>query len=304
MKVSRGISTFAEGRAPARCGLVIGNFDGVHRGHQSVLWHARVATARLGIALVVLTFNRHPKAVLTPACAPTEILPVREKLLALEKCDVDHVVLQPFTRAFASLTPEAFIEDVLVGTLNIAWLQVSKDFRFGAKRAGDFALLAKAGEQHSFTVSRSDTVLDRGVPISSSTIRQVLSRGDMREAERLLGRDLAFAGTVLAAAGARDGKRWLRVRVGYVRPSLVGLFNAQITFNDRTVVDGVVALSGVPGASHREKRIAEIFLDGDAPLPVGRAVRIRILAPCRAFPSDDTCLAHEEDAMEMAGRSV
>jgi riboflavin kinase / FMN adenylyltransferase len=221
MKVTRGLSRL-EKIEP--CGLAIGNFDGVHRGHQTILHSARSETTRLGLPLVVLTFDRHPKALIDPSQAPLQILPLRDKLLALKKCGVDHVIIQPFTKAFAAKTADKFINEVLVAQLNIRWLQVSPDFRFGFRRQGNFEHLADAAKANSFYVHRSHLVVDQGRRISSSWIREALAKGNLSEAARLLGRSYSISARALEPTDERFYRSWVSVGVRLQRPAISGTF--------------------------------------------------------------------------------
>ena len=139
--VTRGLAPL--GLAPAA--VTIGNFDGVHRGHQAMLARVIAVARDRGLTASVLTFEPHPRELFTPAVAPTRLTSLREKLELLAAHGVDHVHVQRFSRAFAALAPEAFVERALVGQLAARWVLVGEDFRYGAKRAGDFASLAAAG---------------------------------------------------------------------------------------------------------------------------------------------------------------
>ena len=154
MKVFRGLPN-AAARAP--CALTIGNFDGVHRGHQALLARVRAAADRLGLESAVMTFEPHPREFFAGKMgdmskAPPRIANLRDKLQALENNGVDRVIVEHFCDHFAGQSPQTFVEKVLVEGLHVKWLMVGDDFCYGAKRAGNVAMLAEAGRH---TVSRS-----------------------------------------------------------------------------------------------------------------------------------------------------
>ncbi|WP_009911499.1 adenylyltransferase/cytidyltransferase family protein, partial [Burkholderia humptydooensis] len=173
MKVFRGLPN-AESRAP--CALTIGNFDGVHRGHQALLARVRAAADARGLPVCVMTFEPHPREFFNPASAPPRIAMLRDKLEALREHGVDRVVVEHFNHTFASQSPEAFVERTLVHGLHTRWIMVGDDFCYGAKRAGNFASLKAAGERFGFEVEQMETLADAdGARISSSGVRAALA---------------------------------------------------------------------------------------------------------------------------------
>jgi riboflavin kinase/FMN adenylyltransferase len=198
MNVFRGFKH--PGIAPA-CALTIGNFDGVHRGHQAMIALLRSEAAHRHVPNCVLSFEPHPRdyfAALSgkPELAPTRIATLRDKLTELERCGVDQVVILPFNAALASLSPLAFIDDVLV-KLGANYVLVGDDFRFGAKRAGDYATLDAQGSLKGFDVARMQSYEVHGLRVSSSAVRQALHEGRMQDAAKLLGRPYSISGHVV-----------------------------------------------------------------------------------------------------------
>ncbi|MDE2427679.1 MAG: bifunctional riboflavin kinase/FAD synthetase, partial [Burkholderiales bacterium] len=199
MKVFRGLPNAAS-RAP--CALAIGNFDGVHLGHQTLLAHLRQAADRLGIEAAVMTFEPHPRAFFAQLSgdlsrAPTRIANLRDNLGSLKDAGVDRVIVEHFNAHFAALSPQDFIEKVLVDGLHVKWLLVGEDFRFGARRAGDIAALTEAGKQFGFSVETLPSVENKGVRISSSAVRAALANGEFHDAEILLGHPYRISGHVV-----------------------------------------------------------------------------------------------------------
>ena len=245
MQIHRGLESSAC-RALARGGtaLTIGNFDGVHRGHQAMLALLRNEARHRGVPSCVLTFEPHPRDFFArkagkPELAPARIATLRDKLGELERCGIDHVVLLRFDARLAGLSPEGFIADVLVRGLGTRYVLVGDDFRFGAKRAGDYAMLDAAGGAQGFDVARMMSYEVHGHRVSSSAVREALAGGDLPLAASLLGRPVTISGRVAhgaklgralgeSARGAGDGFRTLNLRMPAARPAASGIFVARV----------------------------------------------------------------------------
>ncbi|MET0955305.1 MAG: bifunctional riboflavin kinase/FAD synthetase [Cryobacterium sp.] len=179
----------------------IGKFDGVHAGHRAVIAELKTLARREGLAAVVVTFDRHPLALLNPAVCPAELVSVQQKIDLLGETGIDATVVLSFDRALASLAPEDFVRDILVNTLHARHVMVGRDFRFGAKGAGDAALLTELGRTYGFDVRLIDDVMPLGERrVSSTWIRELLSAGDVRAATRLLGHTPTVRGQVVHGA--------------------------------------------------------------------------------------------------------
>jgi len=176
--------------------VVIGNFDGVHLGHQHVLARASEVAADRGAPLVAVTFDPHPMAVLRPEHAPVQLTTIDTRAELLAAAGADHVLAVPFDRDMAGWTPEEFVQRVLVDTLHATAVVVGANFRFGSRAAGDVATLRAAGETSGFEVE--GLALDGGPMVWSSTyVRQCLAAGDVAGAAEALGRPYAVRGTVV-----------------------------------------------------------------------------------------------------------
>lgn len=184
--------------------VTIGNFDGVHRGHRVLLGRAVGAAAEADARSVAVTFEPHPAAVLRPGTEPPRIQSLPARISALRDAGVDLVLVLPFTRELAALTPEAFVERVLVQRLRSRRVIVGTNFRFGHKAAGDVVTLAAAGETHGFTAEAVTLLELDGVALSSSEVRQRVAAGDLPFVTRALGRPFSLAGEVVA--GQRRGR--------------------------------------------------------------------------------------------------
>ncbi|KQP43272.1 bifunctional riboflavin kinase/FAD synthetase [Pseudorhodoferax sp. Leaf274] len=243
MKIFRGFHY--RGIAPA-CALTIGNFDGVHRGHQAMLALLRNEAQHRGVESCVMSFEPHPRdyfaqATGRPEIAPARIGTLRDKLTELARCGVDQTIVLPFRAELAGKSPQAFIQDVLVAGLNVRYVLVGDDFRFGAKRAGDYAMLAAAGNamgfevarMNSYEVSLPDAAAEggrRSVRVSSSAVREALGQGRMDDAARLLGRPYSISGHVVRGRqlGRELGFRTINMRFSHWKPAASGIFVVEV----------------------------------------------------------------------------
>ncbi|KAA1195298.1 bifunctional riboflavin kinase/FAD synthetase [Photorhabdus heterorhabditis] len=179
------------------CVLTIGNFDGVHRGHQALLKHLKREGQRLGLPVMVMIFEPQPLEVFAKGNAPARLTRLRDKAKYLAQCGVDYLLCVKFDRRFAANMPEAFVSRLLVEKLGVKFLAVGDDFRFGQSRSGDFAFLQQASEKYDFEVTNSESFCDSGLRISSTAIRQALQNDDLVLAETLLGHPYSICGRVV-----------------------------------------------------------------------------------------------------------
>jgi riboflavin kinase/FMN adenylyltransferase len=187
------------------CVATIGNFDGVHLGHQAIIGQLAEVGAELHLPTTVIIFEPQPLEYFQKGDqVPPRLTRLREKLRALRRYSVDRVLCLRFDEQLAGMPPEEFIRRILVDGLGVRYLVVGEDFRFGAKRAGDFALLKRAGEKHGFQAVPMHTVAMDGERVSSTRIRQALAAGDLATAEKLLGRPYRMCGRV--AHGDKRGR--------------------------------------------------------------------------------------------------
>jgi riboflavin kinase/FMN adenylyltransferase len=286
MQVFRGFHH--PGIAPA-CALTIGNFDGVHRGHQAMLALLRNEAQHRGLPSCVLTFEPHPRDHFArlagkPELAPARIATLRDKLSELERCGIDQVVVLRFDTALASLAPQAFIDQVLVDGLHTRYVLVGDDFRFGAKRAGDYTMLDAAGQRAGFDVARMMSYEVHGLRVSSSAVREALAAGEMEHAATLLGRPYSISGHVVHGRklGRELGFRTLNLRFGHPKPAAMGIFIVQaIGLTDRPL-PGVASLGVRPTVEDAGRVLLEVHcLDWPASLGAeagyGRCVRVELL---------------------------
>jgi riboflavin kinase / FMN adenylyltransferase len=177
--------------------VTIGEFDGVHRGHQRIIRHAMTAAVELGLPVVVVTFDPHPDEVVRPGSHPPLLCTASRRSQLLSGLGVDAVCVLPFTLEFSRLGPDEFVRTVLVERLRAARVVVGANFRFGHKAAGDVALLAELGEKYDFTAEGVPLLTENGVTISSTGIRAMLAAGDVAGAAHDLGRPHRVEGVVV-----------------------------------------------------------------------------------------------------------
>jgi riboflavin kinase/FMN adenylyltransferase len=181
--------------------ITIGKFDGVHAGHRAVVSALKTIAEREGLASVVVTFDRHPLALLSPEDCPTSLVSIEQKLDLLAGTGVDATLVLAFDRALSSLPPEEFVETFIVNTLHARFVLVGQDFRFGFRGAGDVDLLRELGTGYGFEVQIIDDVKpDYARRVSSTWIRELLSAGDVHAATRLLGHLPTVRGLVVHGA--------------------------------------------------------------------------------------------------------
>jgi len=228
MKVFRGFKHHGIARA---CALTIGNFDGVHRGHQAMLALLRGEAQQRGVPSCVLTFEPHPRDYFAglhhkPDLAPARVGTLRDKLVDLAQAGVDQAVVLPFDAHLAGQSPLGFIKEVLQQGLGARYVLVGDDFRFGAQRAGDYALLDAAGEAHGFDVARMNSYEVHKLRVSSSAVRTALGEGRMSDAARLLGRPYCISGHVVHGRklGRTLGFKTLNLRFAHWKPAASGIF--------------------------------------------------------------------------------
>lgn len=186
------------------CVATIGNFDGVHLGHQAILQKLAKQAASFKLPALVITFEPHPQEFFAPHAAPARLMRLREKLLALQDFGMERVLCLEFNQHLATMEATAFVQDILVAKLGIRYLLVGDDFRFGHGRMGDFELLQQAGQASGFTVTDTPSHTLQGQRVSSTRIRATLARGDLTLASQLLGRPYSMCGRI--AHGDRRGR--------------------------------------------------------------------------------------------------
>lgn len=279
MQVTRGLAP----RLDRPVALTIGNFDGVHKGHQQMLSRLVRAARTRDLSASVLTFEPHPRELFTPAAAPTRLTSLRDKLKLLAAQGIDHVHVQHFSRAFAALSPDAFVERLLVEGLHARWVLVGEDFRYGAVRAGNCQTLQQAAARHGFELETMPTVTVDGERVSSSSVRAALARGDLELAERLLGRRYSISGRVVHGLklGRELGYATANVQMKHNRPPLAGIFAVRVYGIGEGACDGVASLGLRPTVASDGRATLEVHLFDFQRDIYGEHLRVEFLAKIR-----------------------
>jgi riboflavin kinase/FMN adenylyltransferase len=291
--------------------LTIGNFDGVHRGHQAMLALLTNEARHRGVPSCVLTFEPHPRDFFAagagkPELAPARIATLRDKLEELARCGIDHAVILRFDQRLASQSAEDFISHVLVRGLGARYVLVGDDFCFGAKRRGDYAMLDAAGAAQGFDVARMMSYEVHRLRVSSSAVRDALAAGDLAQADALLGRPYVVSGRVVggrrlgralgeSAPGAGDGFRTLNLRMPTGKPAASGIFVSRVHGLSPEPLAAVSSLGTRPTVEHGGKVLLETHcLDWPASLGTeggyGRRIGVELvkwLHEERHYPSLD-----------------
>lgn len=262
--------------------LTIGNFDGVHRGHRALIERVTAKARELKLVSCVLTFEPHPREFFNPKAAPARLTRLRDKLELIGAAGVERVHVARFDRPFATLSAERFVDQVLAHGLATRWLLVGRDFRFGARRAGDFAALAAAGARHGFEVESMPDVLFAGTRVSSSAVRAALAAGELAAAERLLGHAYTISGRV--AHGAKLGRSLGFPTANIVLrrpPPLSGIFVVEVDGVPDGSMRGVASIGRRPTVNPVPLPLLEVHLfDWERDL-YGEHLRVRFLKKLR-----------------------
>ena len=254
-------------RAPA-CALTIGNFDGVHRGHQAMLALLKNESQHRAVPSCVMTFEPHPRDYFAavagkPLLAPARIATLRDKLTELARCGIDQCVVLPFNAELASQSAEDFISEVLVSGLNAKYVLVGDDFCFGAKRRGDYAMLDAAGERMGFDVARMNSYEVHGARVSSSLVRRAMAVGNMAEVASLLGRPYSISGHVVHGRklGRDLGFRTLNLRFSHWNPAASGIFAVHVHGLSPQPLSGVANLGIRPSLNPADVNGGRVLLE-------------------------------------------
>lgn len=259
----------------------------MHRGHCALLKQLVDGAKERGLVSCVMTFEPHPKEFFAPEQAPPRIMNLRDKLAAFSSIGIDRVVVEHFQSAFARLTPEEFVSEIIVKRLNAKWILIGDDFCYGAKRAGNFTSLQAAGQQYGFEVSSIQTILENGERISSSALRTALANGDMKLAEKLLGRPYGISGHVIHGQqlGRQLGFPTLNLAVAnhlhHRKPATTGIFTAQVLGLDEKPLAAVASLGVRPTVEDQGRVLLETHIfdyDKDA---YGKIITVELLEKIR-----------------------
>lgn len=256
------------------CVATIGNFDGVHIGHRTILDQVKEKASGLGLPSVVMVFEPQPREFFQGEEAPPRLMSFRQKFEALTAAGIDYVLCLHFNARFRRLTSQEFIDSVLVNGLGVRHLVVGDDFRFGCDRTGDFMLLREAGKAQGFTVENTRTVTIDGERVSSTRIRERLNVNRLEEAESLLGHPYRIRGRVVYGRqlGREIGAPTANILLKRMAP-LQGVYVVSTTLDDGSVYDGVANIGLRPTVDGKQPAL-EVHLFDFAGTLYGRHIDV------------------------------
>lgn len=280
MELIRGLQNIRSNH----CGCVatIGNFDGVHLGHQAVLGQLAEKASELGLPTTLITFEPQPMEYFAPDRVPARLTRFREKILALQRYSVDRVCCLSFNDKLAKLSAEDFIEKVLVDKLGVKYLVVGDDFRFGANRCGTFEMLVEAGKKYGFQVVSMHTFEIDAERVSSTRIRAALEKGKMSSAEKLLGRRYRMSGRV--AHGEKLGRELgfptANIHLHRHASPIQGIFIVEVFGLDVEPLQGVASIGTRPTVNETKALLEVYLLDFNQDI-YGRHIQVSFLKKLR-----------------------
>lgn len=275
--------------AVAASALTIGNLDGVHLGHLAMLKEVSDAAIERGLAASVLTFHPHPRAYFASMQgashqAPLQINGMRDKITRIASAGIEQIALLPFNQTMAQMSPQAFVKDLLIGQLNMRWLMVGADFRFGHRRAGDVQLLTDLADQLGYELKILAQVTDQdGQRISSSQVRQAMQHGDMSGVASLLGEPWRVTGRVLHGKklGRTLGFPTLNLKVSDNTAARFGIYVVRVHGLGPKALPGIASLGKRPTVDDDLGVLLETHvLDADVDA-YGKLVSIELLQHVR-----------------------
>ncbi|MFM7660051.1 MAG: bifunctional riboflavin kinase/FAD synthetase [Betaproteobacteria bacterium] len=275
-------------QAPPATALTIGNFDGVHRGHRALLAAVSARAHQDQMLASLMTFWPHPKQYFADATSPVpaRICSRRDQWEAIAACGIDQLFALRFDRSLAECAAEQFIEQYLVRAIGVKHVVIGDDFRFGAKRRGDFQMLEHAGRRHGFTVESMQSVLHEAQRVSSSQVREALALGRFDQVKTLLGRDYAMSGHVIHGRklGRELGFPTLNLRIDDRQSPLQGIFVVRICGlgdDKQSWLPAVASLGTRPAVEQAGRYLLEVHVLDWSGQAYGRLVKVTFLKKLR-----------------------
>ena len=258
--IIRGLANLRSARAP--CAVSIGNFDGVHLGHQAIISQLLDLANKAGLPAWVVIFEPQPKEYFMGDQAPTRLTSTRQKYELLAAAGIERLLILPFNQQLAELTAPEFIQQILVEQLDARIILIGDDFRFGAGREGDYSLLKQVSTHYGYVVHRTRSVMVDSQRVSSTALRDALAQGDFQRATRMMGREYSIAGRVLH--GDKRGRVWgfptVNIAIRHQRPALTGIYAVEVLGLNPGPVQGVASLGVRPTVDTSARSLLEVYL--------------------------------------------
>jgi riboflavin kinase / FMN adenylyltransferase len=263
MKLIRGLYNLT--RPLPESAVTIGNFDGVHRGHQAVIRQLRRVAQAAGLPTVVIIFEPQPSEFFAPERAPKRLARFREKIAYLQAQQIDYLLCLRFDAVFAAQSAESFVQDILIDSLNTKHLVIGDDFHFGHKRQGNFAWLRQNSERFGFLVDETETLIHDGERISSTRVRECIQREDFKCAAELLGRPYSLSGRIAHGKklGRQLGYPTINIKMGDKTLIVKGIFAVQVKGIDNRPLRGVASIGTRPTVNGVDTILEVYILDFD-----------------------------------------
>jgi riboflavin kinase / FMN adenylyltransferase len=264
------------------CAATIGNFDGVHLGHQAVLEQLMESAKSSGLLSTVLIFEPQPIEYFSPDKAPSRLTRLREKLQQFSRYDIDQVVCLKFNEQIANLSAAEFVDEILLDALAVKRLIIGEDFRFAKDREGDYQYLVDVSQEKDFEVSMTNTFNSGNERVSSTLIRQALASGDMAKANSLLGRPYRISGRVVHGdkRGRKLGFATANIELHRYFSPVVGIFSGRVYGHGNEPLDAVVYVGSKPVYKGEDVVLEVHILDFDDDL-YGRHLQVELLDKLR-----------------------
>ena len=280
MKLIRGLYNLTS-PLPASA-VTIGNFDGVHRGHQLVISQLKRVAGEAGLPTVVIIFEPQPIEYFAPAKAPKRLSRFREKIAYLKAQKIDYLLCLHFDRRLAEQSAEEFVQHILLDSLNTQHLVIGDDFHFGKNRQGNFAFLQENAARYGFTVDETETLLDHGERVSSTRIRHCIDAGDFEKAAALLGRPYSLGGRVAHGQklGRKLGYPTINIKMGDKTLIVKGIFAVRVKGIDNRVLEGVASIGTRPTVAGVDTILEVYILNFDQDV-YGNSVEVEFLHKIR-----------------------
>lgn len=286
MKIIRGIYNWQPQQS--HCVMTIGNFDGVHCGHQLLLSELKTKSQAYNLASVVVIFEPQPQEFIRPDQSPARLTCLRDKVYLLEQAGVDFLLVIPFNRKIASMEASQVIKEFFVDRLSVKHMIIGDDFRFGHDARGNGAMLRKAGEKHAFTVSQMDTHYLNQQRVSSTLIREALAKGDFNRAEQMLGRPYFMFGRVIR--GQQLGRQLAfptaNIALNRSKSPLHGVYIVNVQIDGGKVHNGIANIGFRPTVDGKQLLLETHLLDFSDDL-YGKRLKVMFLDKVRDEQSFD-----------------
>ena len=281
MKLIRGIHNLTSCKLPS-CILTIGNFDGVHKGHEAVIGQLKAQSKRLSLPTAVMIFEPQPVEFFSPQNAPPRLARLRDKIMALSQLDIDYLICLQFNQELAQMTPETFIDYILCDLCQVKQMVIGDDFRFGKQRQGDFALLQQQGKLKGFGVQQTETLESGDERISSTRIRILLAQGKLSEAQQLFSRPYSLSGKITHGKklGRELGFPTININMAPHPMALHGIFAVWVKGLDNHPLAGVASIGTRPTVNGTGT-ILEVYILNFSSQVYGRTVEIEFLDKIR-----------------------